>query len=493
MKLQELLKVLQAENGPIIDNPDILGLAYHSRKVEEQFLFVAIKGYKTDGHRYMEDAINRGAIVAVVEEIQDNVSIPQIKVENSRKALALLADAFYNRPSAKLKMIGITATNGKTTTSYMTNAILEKEISRTGLVGTVAVKYGDTVIPSELTTPESLDLHYYFNEMVEEDITHLTMEVSSSALELNRVYGIDYDIVSLNNISLEHIDSHGSFERYFEVKSSLIRNAKKGSIAILNLDDRFAASLADQTEASVITFGLENKDAMIHCKNLDLSTGRGKFSFEITEPITAKDVLIKPQTFDIELAVPGLHSVYNAMVAIIIGLVNGISVPAIQESLREFKGVDRRFEFIYEDTFKIIDDHFANPGNINVTMQTIEYMDYEKLHLLYAIRGQRGPDINRKNAETLAKWLHDLKIDEIAATKSVSHTTEKDKVTEEEVQAFLEVMEKENINVHIFDELPEATENAIRRANKDDLVLLAGCQGMDPAKDIVYKQLNIQE
>jgi UDP-N-acetylmuramoyl-L-alanyl-D-glutamate--2,6-diaminopimelate ligase len=489
MQLQDLLNVLEVKNGPIIDNPEINGIAYHSGKVSADYLFVSIRGYKTDGHRYIASAIEKGAAAVVVEEIQEHVNIPQILVKDSRKALALLGDVFFQHPSRKMNLIGITATNGKTTTSYMVDAILEKEIFRTGLIGTVSIKYGDKVIPSELTTPESLDLHYYFNEMVHDDVSHVTMEVSSSALELNRVYGVDYDIVSLNNISLEHIDSHGSFERYFEVKSSLITNAKESSVAVLNLDDTYSASLVEKTKAKVITFGLENENGHIHCRNLDLSTGRASFIFEVKEAIQTEQRLIEPGEFHVELAVPGLHSVYNAMVAITIGLVNGISIPSIQDTLKNFKGVERRFEFIYEKDFKIIDDHFANPGNINVTMQTIQFMDFNKLHLLYAIRGQRGPDINRENAEALAKWLHDLNINEISATKSISHTTDKDKVTDEEVQAFISVMEKENIKINLFDELPDATKQVVDDAKDEDVVLLAGCQGMDLAKNIVLTQV----
>lgn len=491
MKLQELLQTIEIENGPIIDNFDIEGIAYHSQKVESQYLFVCIRGYKTDGHKYIMNAIENGAVAAVVEEIQENLGIPQILVSDSRKALALLSSAFYSHPSKKMKMIGITATNGKTSTTYMIDAILEKEIFRTGLIGTVSIKYGDKVIPATLTTPESLDLHAHLQNMVEDDVSHLTMEVSSSALELNRVYGVNYDIVALNNISLEHIDSHGSFERYFEVKSSLIRNAKQSSMAILNLDDQYSASLIHQTKAKVITFGVENTEGHIRCKDLDLSTGRATFTFEIVKPIEFDHLVIEPAAFQVELAVPGLHSVYNAMVAIIVGLLNGVPSSSIKETLKNFQGVERRFEFIYEDSFKIVDDHFANPGNIDVTMQTIDVMDFNHLHILYAIRGQRGPAINQENAEAMIKWLHRLGISEITATKSISHTTEKDKVTEEEVQSFLAVMEKEQIKVNLYDELPDSIAATLRKASTDDLVLFAGCQGMDYAKEVVMEQLKV--
>ncbi|UJL46217.1 UDP-N-acetylmuramyl-tripeptide synthetase [Virgibacillus sp. NKC19-16] len=490
MKLNNLLKAIEIQNNPTSTNIDISGISYHSQKVTEDHLFVCIRGYKTDGHRYLEDAANRGAKVAIVEEIQENVAISQILVENSRIALAKIAAAYYNRPSEKLKMIGITATNGKTTTSYMVNAILEQHALKTGLIGTVNVKNGETSIPAELTTPESLELQYFLNEMAHNDVSHVSMEVSSAALEMHRVEAVDYDIVSLHNISKEHVDTHGSFERYFEVKSSLIRDASEHSFAILNLDDAYSASLVDQTNAKVIAFGVNSNKGTVRCKDLDLSTGRARFTFEILKPFTVDNIEYKPSQFNVELSVPGLHSVYNSMTAIIIGLLNGVPIETIQQSLKEFTGVPRRFEFIYEDKFKVVDDHFANPGNIKVTLQTIHFMDYNNLHVVYAIRGRRGAKINRDNAEILANWAAELGINEVTATRSISHTTEKDKVTDEELDAFMDVMAEANIKVHLYDELPGAIVESLNKAMEDDLVLLAGCQGMDYGAGVVLDQLS---
>lgn len=491
MKLGELISTIKTENEvqQQILELDITGVAYHSQKVEKGNIFVCVRGFKTDGHQYLKDAASKGAQVAVVEEIQQDVSIPQIVVRNSRKVLAQLAAAFYEHPARKMKMIGITATNGKTTTSYMANAILENGGYRTGLIGTVIIKNGDTTIPAELTTPESLDLQKYLYEMANNDVSYVTMEVSSAALELYRVEQVDYDIVTFNNISREHMELHGNFERYFEVKSSLIRNASEKSYAILNLDDEHSASLINQTKANVITFSLESRKGHIYCKDLDLSTGRGKFTVEIVKPFTAYGIEYKPSEFQVELAVPGLHSVYNAMVAIIIGLLNGVNVETIQQTLKNFTGVPRRFEFIYEGKFTIIDDHFANPGNINVTLQTIDYMNYNNLYLVYAIRGNRGATVNRENAEVVLEWAGKLGLSEVIATRSISNVTWKDEVTDEEVEAFVEVMKKGNIKVRLFDELADAIVEGISLAKENDLLLLAGCQGMDDGASIALEKL----
>ncbi|QED46262.1 Mur ligase family protein [Cytobacillus dafuensis] len=489
MKLETLLQSIKVKQ--VLNNKDlnIFGISYHSQKVTKGHLFVCVRGYKTDGHKYLAQAVEKGAVAAVVEEFQEGIDIPQYLVEDSRISLARLGAAFYNHPSKKLQMIGITATNGKTTTSYMTNAILENQGFKTGLIGTVSIKINETTIPSELTTPESLDLQYYLNEMVEKDVTHVSMEVSSQALEMHRVEQVDYDIVTLNNVSREHIDSHGSFEKYFEIKSSLIRNASENSFAVLNLDCPYSASLVDKTKAQVITFGVKSKEGHIHCKNLDLTTGRGKFTVEILKAFKVKDTEYIPGEFDIELAVPGLHSVYNAMVAITVSLLSGVSVSTIQKTLKTFGGVERRFEFIFEDDIKIIDDHFANTGNINVTLETLKFMEYKKLHLVYAIRGERGPTVNRENAETIASWAPKLEFNEIIATKSVSHVTAKDKVTDEEQQVFEEVMGEAKINVNLYDELPDAIAEALSKAEAGDLILLAGCQGMDHGAEVALHQL----
>lgn len=490
IKLFELLKSIDVIESKGEKDLDIRGIAYNSRDVKEGYIFVCIKGYQTDGHRYIPQAIENGAAALVVEDIQENCSVPQFCVENGRHALAALSDEFYNHPSKDMKVIGITATNGKTTSSFMTNSIFEKHGLKTGLIGTVVVKFGKSSDASKLTTPQSLDLQRYFSEMKKDRVSHVTMEVSSAALQLNRVDNVDFDIVSLHNISRDHIDLHGSFEGYYNSKASLIRNAKENKWAILNLDNPYCASLVNETKAKVLTFSVENSQGDLCCKNLDLSTGRARFTVEIRNEFEASGIVYKPSEFNIELSVPGYHSVQNSMVAIAISLLCGIPIKTIQEGLKTFVGVERRFEFIYEKDFKIIDDHFANSGNIDVTLGTLKFMKYKKLRLVYAVRGGRGPVVNRENAETIVKWSKKLGISEVIATLSKSHVTWKDVVTPEELDSFKEVMDKAGIKVYLFDELPDATAKALKEVEKDDIILLSGCQGMDPGAQIALSQLH---
>ncbi|TQR20133.1 Mur ligase family protein [Psychrobacillus vulpis] len=489
MEIAKLMKHVDVKEIKNAKQIEITGLAYNSRKVEVGQVFVCVRGFKVDGHKFAGQAVENGAAALVVEEFIESIEVPQYKVENGRLALATLADAFYDHPTRKLKTIGITATNGKTSTSFMTNAILENHGLTTGLMGTVVVKIGDYAEPSELTTPESLDLQRFYAQMVDAGVTHATMEVSSSALELNRVGCVDFDIVTLNNISREHIDLHSSFENYFEHKSSLIRNAGAGKVAILNLDDVYSASLISKTKAKVITIGVEEQSADVVCRNLDLSTGRAKFTVEIMRDLVTADVVIPKQQFQIELSTPGFHSVYNSMVSIVIGLLCEVPIATIQKSLFEFVGVERRFEIIFEDDFKIIDDHFANSGNIDITLGTLEKMDFNSVSLVYAIRGDRGVTVNKENAEAIARWAPRLGIHEVIATLSRSHVTQKDVVSEAELAVFKEVMEEAGINVHLYEELPAAIEHSLNEVTEGDLVLLAGCQGMDYGAKIALEQL----
>lgn len=490
MNLKDLLHSVDVIDSINDKQLNIQGIAYHSKLVEEGFLFVCIKGYEVDGHHYLESAKNNGAIAAIVEEFQNHIDIPQYKVSNARKVLAIVSSTFYDNPSKKLNMIGISATNGKTSTAFMTNAIFEQHNFISGLIGTVHVKIGDEKIPATLTTPMSLDLHYYFQQMINARTSHAIMEVSSAAIEMNRIDTIDYDIVTLNNISSEHIDTHGSFDRYFEMKSKLITEAKKDAFAILNLDCPYSRSLIDKTKASVITYGIEDQTGHITCKNVQLSTGRASFTVEIRKKIKTKYGVIDPQQFDLELSISGLHSVYNSLVATTIALLENVPVETIQKALSTFKGVERRFQVIYDDGFTIIDDHFANRGNINVTLNTLTAMDFNKLHLVYAIRGNRGIDVNRENAETIVEWAKKLNLNSIIATKSISNVTRHDKVSFEEEKVFLETMEKASINVDLYDELEDAIVASLQNVQSQDLILFAGCQGMDDGAKIAYNLID---
>ncbi|MBM4236220.1 MAG: UDP-N-acetylmuramyl-tripeptide synthetase [Firmicutes bacterium] len=486
-KLLDAIEIIGNKGGAV---EPILSLAYHSDKVKPGALFVCIRGYQTDGHLFLEKAIQKGAVAAIVESFQEQIPVPQYLVRDSRLALAALADSYYSHPSRQIQLTGVTATNGKTSTTYMINKIFEEHGLHTGLIGTVIVKTGNRIRAAELTTPESLDLQGYFNEMVEEKVSHAVMEVSSSGLELNRVASVDFNTVVINNISREHIDLHGSFEAYYKAKSRLVREARPDQWAVLNMDCPYTAALKSETGAKVFTYGLKNDSADCLVCNLDLKSGRARFSVELTPAAPEKVLATQPRTFQIELSVLGLHSVYNAMAATLVALVHDIPAATIQKALYSFRGVERRFELIFEDNFKVIDDHFANSGNIDVTLETLQMMDYKKLHLVYAIRGSRGVTVNRENAEAIVRWADKLGLDQVIATTSTDYVGPKDTVTNEELQVYKNVLHDSGLQTDIYPTLEEAISRGISAAGTDDLVLLAGCQGMDYGAKVCLKQIH---
>lgn len=491
MKLEKLLEVLEIkEKINEKDDIEIKGIAYHSARVKEGFIYVAIKGYITDGHKYIKEAEKNGAVAVIVEDFSDECQVSQYKVLNSRESLSQISAAYYDYPSKDMTVIGVTATNGKTTTTYMLNQIYEEAGFTTGLVGSVMNKIGEHFVPSELTTPESLDLQVLFKDMRKENIHKALMEVSSSALELYRVNDVDYDIVSFNNFSREHIDQHGSFEKYWEVKSSLVKKAKKDSYALLNIDDEHIRTLVNETKAHVITYSAKSDEAMIYAKDIVLEKGRPSFTLVVKEDIKAFDHLIKRGEFKIGLGIPGLHSMENAMVATVISLTDGIDIAIIQKALKEFGGVERRFEYIYERDFLIIDDHFANLKNINVSLETLSKIHCNKLHLIYAIRGNRGVTVNRENAEALVSWKDRLGISEIVGTKSIGSVTSKDQVSLEEEKVFIEIIKAAGIKLTIYDKLEDAINHTLKETKENDIVFLAGCQGMDKGAKIALEYIS---
>lgn len=490
MKVKELIDSKYVKESIHLDeNMDIKGIGYHSGEIRDGYLFVAIKGYITDGHKYIRQAIDNGAILAVVEEFVDE-DIAQIKVDNSRKVLSSISAKFYKEPSKDIRTIGVTATNGKTTTTFMLNQIYEEAGFKTGIVGSVLNKVGEDYAPAYLTTPESLDLHRLFNRMREEKVERIIMEASSSALELYRVNDVDFDIVSFNNFSREHIDQHGSYENYWKYKSSLIRGVKEEGIAILNMDDSKISTLYKSKNKNMIPFTIKDKRGLIYCENIQLEMGRANFDVVIKKDIDLLNGKIKRDKFHITLGIPGLHSLENAMMAIVIALADNIPSKVIIKALKEFKGVERRFEYIYEDDFLIIDDHFANVKNINITLETLSKIPRNRLHIVYAIRGNRGITVNRENAEALVSWKDKLDLKEIIATRSIGSVTDKDKVSEEEERVFREIINESGLRLHLFDSLEAAIKYSLKDIQSNDVVLLAGCQGMDYGGEIALNYIN---
>ncbi|HEY2615202.1 MAG TPA: UDP-N-acetylmuramoyl-L-alanyl-D-glutamate--2,6-diaminopimelate ligase, partial [Chthoniobacterales bacterium] len=239
------------------------GIAYDSRRVQKNFLFVALRGEKSDGHQFIDQALEKGASVIVTEHEENRARATTLMVENTRRALADLAAAFYQWPARRLKMAAVTGTNGKTTTTFLLKHICEKAGLRCGLLGTVRYEIGDRVLPAVRTTPESLDVQELLAQMANAGCKAAAMEVSSHALAQDRTRGIEWDVAVFTNLTQDHLDFHGTMENYFEAKAKLFidlkeQRAKTEPAAVVNLDDRYGAQLVDRLDKKipVITYGM---------------------------------------------------------------------------------------------------------------------------------------------------------------------------------------------------------------------------------------------
>lgn len=455
-----------------------------SRKIHENSLYIAIPGSHWDGHVFLKEVLNNGARAVIVERIDRSVPITQYRVPNSRLAWSNLSAAFYRHPSKAMFVYGITATNGKTTIAFMLDEILRSQGLNTGLIGTVKIRMGKEVVPAAMTTPESFELQGYFDKMRRAGVDTVTMEVSSSALEQYRAADVKFDVVSFNNFSREHIDQHGTMEAYWKAKSSIISASKPHETAIINLSDPVIRTLLGQGAAQIITYSLSGEDGDIYPKDLDKTGDYPGFTLVVARDLVLKargNLRIPAQEIKIRLSTPGLHSIYNAVACCAMALCQGIPGDAIARGLENFRGVERRFEKIYDGEFKIIDDHFANANNIEASLLSLSSLTYNKLRMVCCIRGSRGTTVNRENIQTLAKWLPELKLDEIIVTESKGLTSDHDLVLPEERKVFLEELEKTDLAVIYEENLDDALHKVLELARPGDVILLAGTQGMDKA------------
>lgn len=316
---------------------EIKGIAYHSRQVEKGFLFAAIRGMEVDGHGFIQEAIERGAEAILLEEGPERFESTLIFVSNSRQALARVASTFYGDPSKRLTLLGITGTNGKTTTSFLLESILKRAGFGVGVIGTINYRYGQKVVPALNTTPESLDLQRILWEMSQEGISHVIMEVSSHGLDLNRVYGCQFDGAIFTNFTSDHLDYHQTLERYFESKrklfcDSLKKSLKPGRFAVTNADDPKGEEIVRGLDLPVLRYGLGSL--------CDFSATRVKLTFEgiFCEIQTPKgEFLLRSKLI-------GRFNLYNLLAAITAGFGMGLPLEILKEGAEAVEGISGRFE-----------------------------------------------------------------------------------------------------------------------------------------------------
>lgn len=458
--LTDLLQEVQYKKHCVLQGLMITGIQYDSRKVELGNLFVAIKGFETDGHQYIRQALDNGAIAILVsDEAYCSVEYPWILVEDSRLALAEMSSAFYGHPSEKLKLIGVTGTNGKTTTTNLICEILHAQGQKTGLIGTINNRIGDRILEGSRTTPESLDLQRMLAEMVAEGIGYAVMEVSSHALELQRVACCDFDMAVFTNLTQDHLDYHVSMENYCKAKTMLFRTlgakgeqAGLNKMAIINIDDPWANHFMVASNAPVVTYGIE-KEASWKAQQVQVS---------------AEGVRFVVDDMPVNLRLNGRFNVYNALAALAVGEALGFPVDAVIATLEKVSGIAGRFQKVEGDApFTVIVDYAHTPDGLENVIATAKAFAQGRVITVFGCGGDR----DRTKRPLMGKMAAKLS-NYCVVTSDNPRTENPEQILEDILPGVKEYMTEAAYHVEI--DRKEAIAYAIRMAQPGDVVLLAG-------------------
>ncbi len=425
---------------------DVTGIAYDSRLVKEGNVFVAITGFATDGHIYGKKAEELGASCIVCEHQIEGVKIPCIIVDNSRKALAQMAKNYYNDPTSKLKLIGVTGTNGKTTVTYLVKSILEENGEKVGLIGTNKNMIGNEEFHTERTTPESLELMELFSEMVKANCTYAIMEVSSHSLCLHRVDGCNYQVGAFTNLTQDHLDFHGTMENYMKAKSKLFDVCKKG---VINVDDEYGFKILENAKCDVLTFGIN--DGKLKAENIEYLSNGVRFDCD---------------NMKINLAIPGEFSVYNALTAISICKQCGISNDVIASALGKAKGVKGRAEVVDCDKdYTLLIDYAHTPDGLENILKSVRGFAKGRVVAVFGCGGDRDKTKRPKMGKIAGK-LADLCI--------VTSDNPRSEEPSEIIRDILDGMDDAMAEYVVIENRRDAIEYAIKHAKTDDVIVFAG-------------------
>lgn len=379
MILKELLKgvpVLLVEGD---EAADIRGLAYSSKDVRPGYLFAALKGARTDGFAYAAEAVAAGAAAVLSDRPKpDGIAAAWIRVFDPREALALCSANFYGHPSHRMKLVGITGTKGKTTTTYILEAIFQKAGFRTGVIGTISHRGPDFEFAARRTTPEAPDLQRMLKDMLDAGASHCLMEVSSHSLDLKRVWDISFDVAVFTNLSGEHLDYHPTMEDYFNAKKKLFVLNSKKRIAVVNEDDPWGKRLIPDLPMSTITFGLE-PTALVRAERFKLNG-------------TGIEGTIKFPGGQISIAstLSGRYNLYNLLAAFAVALALGVPPPVIKDGIAALKQVPGRFEKIENDRgLNLYVDYAHTDSALRSLLETIKDLRPSRILLVFGCGGDR--------------------------------------------------------------------------------------------------------
>ncbi|WP_088043899.1 UDP-N-acetylmuramoyl-L-alanyl-D-glutamate--2,6-diaminopimelate ligase [Bacillus sp. EAC] len=457
MKFHTLLSSLQPLVSIPTENPEITGVEMDSRNVKPGYLFICIEGYTVDGHNYVKQAVENGA-VAIVSQKTIETSVPVAYVKDTNRSMAVIGNSFYQNPTHKLNLVGITGTNGKTTTSYIIEEIVKRNNQKTGVIGTIGMKIGEEVFETKNTTPDSLTLQSMFAKMVEANVNTAVMEVSSHALHIGRVHGCEYDIAVFTNLSQDHLDYHGSMEEYKKAKGLLFSqlgnsfSSTKPKFAVLNGDDEASKEFMAFTQANILTYGL-SEQFDLYAKNIELTNAGTRFTLHFLN-----------ESYIVEMKLIGTFNVYNVLAAIGAGIALNIKMETILDAIASIEGVPGRFQSVNAgQDFTVIVDYAHTPDSLENVLKTVKQFAKNDIYSVVGCGGDR----DRTKRPLMGR---------IAADLSTQAIFTSDNPRTEDPNLILEDMKRglEHNNITVIEDRKKAINFAIQNAKKHDIIVIAG-------------------
>lgn len=461
MKLSELLnhvRVIQVVGNAELK--EIEDITYNSNSVKKNSLFFAIEGFKTDGHKYIPDAINNGAaavvlsnVNAVPDELFTHSNCVKIVVEDTRKSLAEFSNIFYGRPSEKLTLIGITGTKGKTTTAFFVKNVFETAGFKSGLIGTIANYIGSKEIKTMLTTPQSNEINSLLSQMIAEGCSHCVMEVSSHALHLHRVDKLNFNYGIFTNITSDHMDYHKTFDHYLNSKKILFDMLPSDGYAIVNTDDPNIGELLKDCKAKKVTYGLSsNSDFKI--KDIEYTLEGTSFSIEYNRKV-----------YKLETKLVGHFNAFNASAAFITGVLSGLDIEKVIYGIKTTPQVPGRFEVISKNNKKVIIDYSHTADSLKQALIAIHHIVKDE-RPIYTVFGCGG-DRDRTKRPVMGKIASEMS-KKVYVTSDNPRTEDPNKIIEEILSGI-----KQN-NYCAIENREEAIRTAIFDSEDNAVILIAG-------------------
>ncbi len=433
---------------------DIGELSINSRERAKAGLFFCITGAKYDAHDFAVQAVENGCVALVVSRFLDDLAVPQIKADNVRSAIAYMASAFYGYPAEKLRLIGICGTKGKTTTSYLAKAIMEKAGYKTGLIGTTGNMIGDKHLKSNLTTPDPIDLHRCFRQMVDAGVQVVSMEVSAHAVDMHRLDGLTFEAACYTNLSQDHLDYFYTMENYFQTKKSFFMHGQVLNAA-LNADEETSAHIIEDIKVPYLTFGI-SANADLFARDIEISENG----------VTFKIQLRGVEEMDVSMQMTGMFNVYNALAAASLAMIMGVDRESIREGLYGVRAVPGRIEMLDTGTpFKVILDYSHSPDALENILRNVRMFTKKRLIVLFGCGGDRDHG-KRPIMGEIGGRLADFSI----LTSDNPRTENPDAI----LDAIEEGMRLTAGKYTIIENRREAIRYALQMGREGDVIILAG-------------------